>query len=65
MRIDFDDKSFIEIRSSPGKIVIILGAKNKNDNLKFEINACEITINQFAELVNDLGIEIPKVKNIQ
>jgi len=62
MKIDFEDRSFIEIKiGSPGNVAVILGAKNRNDGLKFEINACEITINQFAQLVNDLGIELPKI----
>jgi hypothetical protein len=62
MRIDFEDKSFIEIRlGAPGKVVVILGAKKKNNALEIEINACEITINEFSQLVNGLGIQLPKI----
>lgn len=61
MRIDFDDKSFVEIKvGGPGKIVIILAAKKKNNNLELEINAAELTISEFAQLVNGLGIQLPK-----
>lgn len=61
MRIDFDDKSFLEIKlGSPGKIAIILGAKKKNDNLRIEVNSCEIKISQFMELIFGMGIPITK-----
>lgn len=61
MRLDFDDKSFVEIKlGSPGKVAIILGAKKKDNALELEVNACEITISQFAEMVHDLGVELPK-----
>lgn len=64
MRINFEDKSFVEIKqSSPGKIAIILGAKKKNNILEMEINACELEIGQFAELVNNLGVDFSKTKN--
>lgn len=62
MRINFEDKSFVEIKQgSPGKIAIILGAKKKNNILEMEVNACEIEICQFAELINNIGIELPKI----
>lgn len=62
MRINFEDKSFVEIKQgSPGKIAIILGAKKKNNILEMEVNACEIEIGQFAELINNIGIELPKI----
>lgn len=64
MRINFEDKSFVEIKQgSPGKIAIILGAKKKNNVLEMEINACELEIGQFVELINNLGVDFSKTKN--
>jgi hypothetical protein len=62
MRIDFSDKSFIDIRiGTPGNIAIIMGAKNKNNKLETQVNTCEITIKQFAELVQNIGVELPLI----
>jgi hypothetical protein len=60
MKIDFDDHSYIElILSSPGKIAIVLGAKDPKNPLSIVINSAEITIQQLADLVNALNIPIP------
>ena len=61
MRKDFDDKSFIEIKiGSPGKIAVILGARKKNNSLEVEINACEIKISEFSDMIHNIGVELPK-----
>lgn len=61
MRKDFEDKSFIEIRiGSPGKIAVVLGARKKNNSLEIEVNACEVTIAEFADMIHNLGVELPK-----
>jgi hypothetical protein len=57
MKIEFDDKSYVEVRlGRPGKIAIILSAADKSDKLKMQVNACELSIDQFSELINSLGI---------
>ena len=63
MKIDFDDSSFVEfsLSKSPGKVRIILGAKDAVNPLKVVINSAEITINNLAELVADLNINLPPV----
>lgn len=63
MKIDFDDSSFIEIvlSTTPGKVLIILGAKDAINPLKTVINSAEITIKNLAELVSDLKINLPPV----
>ena len=62
MKINFDDSSYIElILSSPGKVSIILGAKDGNNPLNMVINSAEITMKQLAELVADLNIPLPIV----
>lgn len=56
MRVDFEDASFIsfEHSQSPGKVIISLGAKNFKNPQETIVNAAEITINQFNDLVNDI-----------
>jgi len=56
MRIDFKDKSFVsfEHSSSPGKIIISLGAKSFKNPLETVVNSAEISINEFNDLVNDI-----------
>jgi hypothetical protein len=62
MKIDFDDKSYVElILSAPGKVAIILGAKDGNNPLNTVVNSAEITLKQLAELVADLNIPLPLI----
>ncbi len=57
MKISFDDKSYIECIKSdnPGKIVITISAKDRNDPLKKITNAVEITAEEFKKLISDVG----------
>jgi nitrate reductase NapAB chaperone NapD len=57
MKITFDDKSYIECIKSdnPGKIVITISAKDRNDPLKKITNAVEITAEEFKKLISDVG----------
>ena len=54
MKIDFDDKSFLEIVKSPnpGKILISIQAKDYENPLKKITNSVEITEEQFKQIVN-------------
>lgn len=56
MKIEFEDKSYIEFKKSdnPGKILIIISAKDHNNNLKKITNAVEITNDEFKKLISDL-----------
>jgi len=61
MRVEFDDGSSVEINiGSPGKIAIVLAARDMENPLKLQANSCEIPIKQFAEMVHSLGVELPK-----
>lgn len=53
MKIQFDDKSYIEIKKSEhsDKIVIIISAKDHDNPLKKITNAVEITTEQFNNLI--------------
>lgn len=57
MKIQFDDKSFIECKKSdnPGKIIITISAKDHTDSLKKITNAVEITVDEFKKLISDVG----------
>jgi len=64
MRIDFKDGSHIEIRlNGPGKVAVILGAKDQDNPLKYVTNACELTLQEFSDLINDVPVKLPVSKN--
>jgi nitrate reductase NapAB chaperone NapD len=56
MKITFDDKSYVECRKSehPGKIIIVISAKDHDNQLKKITNAVEITIEEFKKLISDV-----------
>jgi hypothetical protein len=56
MKIDFEDKSYIEIKMNDNKVVVIISAKdNANVNRKI-MNAVEITLEQFKSLIGDIKL---------
>lgn len=63
MKKDFKDGSFVEIRlGDPGKIALILASRDASNPLKLVVNSIEITIQEFADMVHDLPIELPVAK---
>lgn len=59
MRIEKEKGTFIEAAiSGPGKVSIIIGAKDKDNNLKTIINSAEITTDEFIALVKGVGLPI-------
>lgn len=55
MKIQFDDKSYIEFqRSSPGKVLITVLAKDQFNNRKNIINSVEITDDQLQQLISSI-----------
>lgn len=63
MRVDFEDGSHIEILlSGPGKVAVILGAKDKDNPLKYVTNSCEISLQEFSNLINGIPVQLPKAK---
>lgn len=56
MKIEFDDKSFIECKKSDtsDKIIILIQAKDYLNPLKKIINTVELTQEQFKQLISDL-----------
>lgn len=59
MKITFDDKSYIEVRKSgePGKVIVIISAKDHENALKKITNAVEITTAEFKQLISDVQIQ--------
>ena len=55
MKIEFEDKSFIELKKSEhsDNIVIIIQAKDFSNPLKKITNAVEISVEQFNELIKE------------
>ncbi len=56
MKIFFEDKSFVEIRKSdnPGKILVIVQAKDHENPLKKITNTVELTADEFKLLISDM-----------
>jgi nitrate reductase NapAB chaperone NapD len=57
MKITFDDKSYVECykSNSPGKIVVVISAKDGTDPLKKITNAVELTAEEFKKLISDVA----------
>lgn len=56
MKISFDDGSYIECKKSDhsDKVVIIISAKDQNNSLKKISNACELTFEEFKQLISEI-----------
>jgi len=55
MKIQFDDKSYIDChKSEDGKIVIIVSAKDYDNPLKKITNSVELSIEDFKKLISDV-----------
>lgn len=56
MKIEFDDKSYVECHKSdhPGKVVISISAKDYENPLKKITNAVELTAEEFKQLISDV-----------
>jgi len=56
MIIKFEDKSSISCHKSdnPGKIIISISAIDGSNNLKKITNACELTEEEFKQLISEI-----------
>ena len=60
MRIDYEDKSYVEFQiGKPGTISIILGAPSKDNPLQYITNTCQVTLQEFSNLVSSIPILLP------
>lgn len=55
MKIEFDDKSFVECKKENNKIYIVIQAKDLINPLKKINNCVELTEEQFKQLISDLS----------
>jgi hypothetical protein len=52
MRIQFEDKSYIEVlKGQDGKVIITIVAREDKDSLSVIANSVQLTIEQFDQLV--------------
>lgn len=56
MKIQFTDKSYIDCHKSdhPGKIVMVVSAKDYDNPLKKITNTVELTLEEFKQLISDI-----------
>ena len=56
MKITFEDTSYIECKKSdtPGKILIIIQAKDAANPLKRISNAIEMSVEEFKQLISEV-----------
>jgi nitrate reductase NapAB chaperone NapD len=56
VRITFEDRSYIECRKSdsPGKMIVIISAKDHENPLKKISNAVELTVEEFKKMLSDV-----------
>lgn len=57
-KIIFEDKSFIECKKSDtsDKIIILIQAKDQNNNLKKITNMVELSFEEFKNLISEMKI---------
>lgn len=55
MKIEFSDKSYIDCQKSsyPGKVIIMISAKDQDNVLKRITNTVELTNEEFQKLISD------------
>jgi nitrate reductase NapAB chaperone NapD len=55
MKIQFSDKSYIEVKKTESnKILVVIQAKDHENPLKKITNAVELTVDEFKNLVSDV-----------
>jgi hypothetical protein len=56
MKIQFDDKSYVEIvkSTSPNKVLLTVAVKDGKDSLTLLATTAEITIEQFSQLAKSV-----------
>lgn len=54
MKIELPERAYIEIVKSPnpGKVIISIGVRDKNNPLSLMVSSAELTEEQFMELVS-------------
>lgn len=57
MKIEFEDKSYVEITKSPepGKVWITIQARDHQNSLKKITNSVEIDLDQFKKIISEIS----------
>jgi hypothetical protein len=57
MKIEFEDKSYVEVSKSndPDKVYITIQAKDHQNSLKKITNSVEITLDQFKKIISEVS----------
>lgn len=58
MKIQFEDKSYINCEKNNEKIIITVAAKDYANPLKKITNSVELTLEEFRELISDVQAQI-------
>lgn len=53
MKINFDDGSFVDCQRLDDKVIIVIQAKDINNEIKNIINTVEMTVEEFRRLISD------------
>lgn len=62
MKIQYDDKSFTEIKlAKPGFVSIIIAAKDESNPSKLQVFSDTISLHDLALAIKDLGVQLPIV----
>ena len=62
MKIEYEDKSFLEIKlGKPGYIDICIAYRDPQNITKLQVISDSISIQDFATAIKDLGIILPTV----
>lgn len=63
MRITFGSADYLEfVRTNSGKILVVISAKDLQNNLRTVVNSAEVTEEQLSELLKDLSLSSPANK---
>jgi hypothetical protein len=54
MKIEFDDKSYVECNKAEDKVILTICARDRGNSLKKISNSVEITIEEFYRLISEL-----------
>lgn len=54
MKIEFEDKSYLEIKKNDDKVVVVIQAKDHQNSLKKITNSVEIGLEDFKKIIVEI-----------
>lgn len=55
MKIEFKDKSYLEIKRDGDKVVVVIQAKDHQNSLKKITNSVEIDMEEFKKIIREVN----------